>query len=101
MTEWRSASSVNDLDQGTTEKYWEVVQKTLVQIFGTDTVLAEKLVGDFRRDMVTWPEGEQLFLYNDEALSIAEALAGRPITQDPDILDAYQRLSDLIYGIYE
>jgi hypothetical protein len=58
-------------------QYWDLVKRTLEEIFGVDPAHADAL----RREVKTWPAQEQLLFYHAEPLDVAADLAGRPPTQ--------------------
>ena len=71
------------------EKYWELVKKTLDEVFQKDTGSAD----DLRRDVWTSPPDEQWQFYHAEPLDVAADLAGIEEITEEDVQD-YRRIAD-------
>lgn len=72
------------------DKYWDLVKRTLDEVFQHSTKPAEHL----RWAMSDWPPEEQLLLYHAEPLNVAADLAGRR-PSDAEI-KAYRHLADQV-----
>ena len=75
-------------------QYWELVKRTLEQIFGVDPTPADAL----RREINRSPVQEQLLFYHAEPLDVAADLAGRQLNMeepgDKAVVERYNKLAD-------
>ena len=75
------------------DKYWELVRRTLKDIFSKYASDANPL----EREVNNMPPDEQFLFYHSEALSIASEIADEIPT--PSQIDRYKHLRGNIFGI--
>jgi len=80
----------NIRDYPDADRYWDLVKKTLDEVFHESPEPAHRL----SKEVSTWPSEEQLLFYHGEPLDIAADLAGRPPSDDE--VKAYRNLSDQV-----
>lgn len=68
-------------------RYWNLVTKTLEQVFGGSSQKAKSL----RRELNRWPEEERIHFYHSEPLDVAATLAGK--RPDREAVEVYQNLA--------
>ena len=61
----------------TPDRYWDMVQATLEDVFGMTTFNATNSVNKLRTAITDCPKGEQLQFYHMEPLDIASDLVGK------------------------
>jgi hypothetical protein len=72
------------------ERYWELVNKTLVDVFEVDPPIANDTVAKLAKEIVKRPSEEQLHFYHSEPLDVAADITGRH--PDDSQVRAYQNL---------
>ncbi len=89
----QSGTSKYDLSKVDSDKYWELVRRTLADIFSKNPNDAQPLENEVRNSS---PD-EQVLFYHSEPLSTAAGIAGRVPTQQD--IDEYKRLRAVVYGL--
>lgn len=89
----RSNTSKYDLSKIDSDRYWDLVRRTLGDIFHKSPNDARPLENDVRNSS---PD-EQVLFYHSEPLSIAAEIADKAPTQQD--VERYTRLRANIYGI--
>ena len=88
-------ATLNDLSQIERDKYWELVDKTLKDIFHATvpSTAAQQLKQSINKSK---PDNQVLF-YHSEPLSIVSEIAGKKPTLTQ--IDVYRKLRSGIYGL--
>ena len=74
-------------------RYWELVRRTLKDVFSRDPSIADSLENEVRNSA---QDEEELF-YHSEPLSTAAEIAGEQLA--PGDIDTYKKLRADVYGI--
>ena len=57
-------------------QYWDLVERSMTEVFGTSPQCAAQRVGDYRELINVAPPAEQILVYHQEPINVAADLAG-------------------------
>jgi hypothetical protein len=78
------------------DEYWELVKRTLEEVFQAPQYLADSLKGRIEQ----LPADEQLLFYHAEPLDVAGDIAGVPLI-NPDRVRQYRALANRLHGKWQ
>ncbi len=92
-----SEISKADLSEIDSDKYWELVGKTLTDIFSKNPSDAQRDAKRLENEIKNSSPDEQVLFYHSEPLSVAADIAARVPT--PQEIALYKALRARIYGL--